>query len=114
MTLTTEIFKKIDLSNSPNFSGNVVLDKQSCTLSFLWNNKIKRYCATLVKTNGDTVFEGVVVNPISNFPVASIMLVKGFYGMFTLWPYDLSMVDTEETLKNWADYYFLIYTMALQ
>ena len=113
MALVARTYRSIEILNSPNFVVNVVLDKQSCNMSFIWNNKVKRYCATLVKTNGVVVFEGVVINPITMFPINSAMKVNGFNGMFTLWPYDLSMIDTEETLKNWKDYYFLFYTITV-
>lgn len=113
MALVAESFKSIEIFNEPYFIVNVVIDNQSCNMSFIWNDKVKRYCTTLVKTNGTVVFEGVVINPITIFPINSVMKVNGLNGLFTLWPYDLSMIDTEETIKNWKDYYFLFYTITV-
>lgn len=105
------VHKSIDIYNEVNFKVNVVLEKQSCTMLFIWNDKLKRYMSTLTKTNGTVLFEGVSVNPNSIFPINSTLKQNGLNGYFTLHSFDSDMVDTEETIKNWKDYYFLFYTV---
>jgi len=109
--LTTTINNYIGISNSPSFRVNVLLDSQSVNILFTWNNKTKRYHATATKTNGTVLFEGIKINPNSVFPINNSMRVNGLYGRFVLYPIDSVLVDTDETLKNWADYYFLVYTV---
>lgn len=105
------VHKSINLYNEVNFKVNLVLEKQSCNMSFVWNDKMKRYCATLIKSNGDILFEGVAINPHSIFPVNSSLKQKGLNGYFTLHSFDINLVDTEDTIKNWKDYYFLFYSV---
>jgi hypothetical protein len=57
------------------------------------------------------LFEGIKINPNSVFPINNSMRVNGLYGRFVLYPIDTALVDTDETLKNWADYYFLVYSV---
>lgn len=109
--MTTTINNSIGISNSPIFRVNVLLENQSVNILFAWNNKTKRYHATATKTNGTLLFEGIQINPLSTFPISSLMSVNGLYGTFTLYPKDKALIDTDETLRNWEDYYFLIYSI---
>ena len=106
---TTTIFRNIEIYNKAYFSVSLTLDNQSVNMSFVWNDKTKRYHATLVKTNGTVVFEGLAVNTLTDFPLNHSMFNNSLYGRFVLYPLDDGLVETEDTMKNWRDYYFLVY-----
>ena len=89
---TTTIFRNIEIYNKAYFSVNLTLDNQSVNMSFVWNDKTKRYHATLIKTNGTVVFQGVAVNTLTNFPLSNLMFNNSLYGRFVLYHWMMGLL----------------------
>jgi hypothetical protein len=113
MTTLRTYNKRIAITNDAYFSVNIELENISCVMDFVWNNKTKRYHTSLSKKNGDVVFEGVAINAASFFPLNSLMAQNGLLGTFTLYPNNVSVAVSDETYRNWADYYTLVYELTL-
>ena len=101
--------KLITLFNDAYYKVSLELDGASYEMSFLWNDRTKRYHATLIKQNGVEVFTGVQVNMLSAFPITSTASENGLTGSFILCPLDPSYVESDETYRSWADYFVLMY-----
>jgi hypothetical protein len=101
--------KVIDLFNDPYYSVSLQLDGNSYEMSFLWNERTKRFHATLTKQNGVEIFAGIQVNMLTDFPAVSIAKENGLTGSFILCPLDPAFVESDETYRSWADYFVLMY-----
>lgn len=101
--------KIIDLFNDPYYSVSLQLDGDSYEMSFLWNERTKRFHATLTKQNGVEIFTGIQVNMLTDFPAVSTAKENGLTGSFILCPLDTTFVETDETYRSWVDYFVLMY-----
>lgn len=101
--------KRIALFNDAYYRVAVELDGFSCTMTFVWNERTKRFHASLFKQDGTEVFTGVKVNSLSFFPLNSNLKANGFLGLFVLTPFDPLLVESDDVYRSWADYFTLVY-----
>lgn len=106
--------KNITLFNDASYNVSVELDGLSCVMAFVWNEKTKRFHATLTRQDGTEVFTGVQVNSLTIFPIHSLMAQNGFLGTFVLSPLEADTPETDETYRNWADYFALMYQISVE
>jgi len=110
----TNYTKLIPLFNDAFYTMDVSLEGIPFKLTFIWNERLGRYCANLKKTDGTVVFEGVVFNQQTMLPMLSTMKQNGLNGYFLLAPLSENTGDDIETYRYWADYFFLIYNVGVE
>lgn len=106
--------KLIPLFNDAYYTVDITLEGNPFKMTFIWNERIERYCANLKKTDGTVVFEGVVFNQQTMLPMLSTMKQNGLNGYFLLAPFSENIGDDIETNRRWADYFFLVYSVGVE
>jgi len=105
--------KRIALFDDANYRVSVELDGISCIMSFVWNERTKRFHASLSKQDGTDIFTGIQINSLSFFPLNSNLKANKLLGVFVLVPFDEGFVESDETYRNWSSYFTLVYKTEL-
>lgn len=109
--MTIVYSQTLPISNIPQFEYNVTIDGVSVNLNFYYNYRTKYYHLTATLLNGTILFDGFKITPLNPFPITTNMFNNGFRGTFNLYSIQESVIETEDTIKNWASYYFLSYVV---
>lgn len=101
----------LPIVNSPQFEYVATIEGISAKLVFNYNYRTKHYHLTMTLLNGTDVINGHMVVPNTPFPLVSPLFINGFRGLFSLTPIKGKVEDNEETMLNWATYYFFSYNI---